>query len=128
MMGGKATVFFVWLWFACTAVWAAETNPIYLQHLPWQSILIAGAIAIWGGLTRTTLRKLDRVNLWKQAFTDAIVASGAGFVMFNLAMWAGVNIWLMSASLYLAGWLGAQFLSAAGDRLLEAVRTVGKKE
>ena len=108
------------------AVAAAETNPIYLHQLPWLSILIAGLIAIWGGLTRTTTRKLTREELAIQAFKDGFVAAGCGFLAFNLAMWAQFNIWLMASFIYIAGWLGARFLSAVGDRFLEAVKSVGK--
>lgn len=114
-------------WFFCTAAMAAsEVQPIYLHQLPWLSILVAGAIAIWGGLTQCTLRKLTKEQVVWAALRDAFVASGAGFVMFNLAMWVGWNIWLMSASIYIAGFLGARFLSAVGERLLDAVRSVGK--
>ena len=108
---------------------AAETQPIYLhQLLPWLSILVAGAIAVWGGLTNTTLRKLTREQLLWSALRDGFVASGAGFVMFNLAMWVQWNLWLMSATIYIAGFLGARFLSAVGERLLDVVKNTGRKE
>lgn len=113
-----------------SATWAAESElaPVFLHQLPWVSIVIAGIIAIWGGLTRTTTRHLTRGEVLAMAFKDSFIAAGCGFVAFNLASWAQLNIWLMATVIYIAGWLGAKFLSAVSDRILEAIRTAGRTE
>lgn len=118
--------------FSSSVVWAAFA-PADLTGLPWPQILVGVMLALWGGVTRTAENALEAskaardsqapavFDLWHELGRDLIVSSGIGFIVYLVGAWQEWGVWLLGAALWLAGYLGTKFLSAAGDAVLLAI-------
>jgi hypothetical protein len=99
--------------------------PVDLKSLPWVSVLIAGGIALWGGLL-VTLNRLDgletREEFLKWLARDLVGAAVAGWFVFFFAAWMGWNVWVQALSLLAAGYGGSKVLDAASKRLIKTIK------
>lgn len=122
----RAVSFFIivfgafWSMNSYSSVMQAQT----LQDLPWLSVLIAGGVAIWGGLV-VSLNRLDddvpRATFIRWLAKDLVGAIVAGWFVFFLAGWAEWNIWLQATALLAAGYGGSKILDAASKRLVKVI-------
>ena len=117
---------FVSMWgaFWTSLAYAQAVDPVSLQFLPWASVIIAGGIAMWGGLV-VTLNRLDHVystrEFLKWLVRDLIGAAVAGWFIYFVGEWANFNIWFQALSLLAAGYGGSKVLEAASKRLIKKV-------
>lgn len=123
----QMTHIFVSLWGALwtSIAYAQVVDPASLQALPWISVLIAGGIAMWGGLV-VTLNRLDHVcsvdEFLKWLARDLIGAAVAGWFIYFVGEWANWNVWFQALSLLTAGYGGSKILDAASKRLIKQIR------
>lgn len=105
--------------------YAQSVYPESLQALPWVSVLIAGGMAMWGGLV-VTVNRLDAIQtrgeLMRWLIRDLIGAAVAGWFIYFVGQWAHWNVWLQALSLVAAGYGGSKVLEVASKRLIKLVK------
>jgi len=106
-----------------------------LLGLPWPQIAVAGVIALWGGLTRTSERALEfsiaqrnrldesqpvpqGFHLWPEVWRAIWLSGGIGFLVYGLCSSMGLGRFETGGAIFLSGYLGSRLLGALGDMAL----------
>jgi hypothetical protein len=116
-----------------STVFAAQaimtTQRLDLIGLPWAQIGLGCALSLWGGLTRSSQRALEpraegagEFRLGAELRKDFLVSSSCGLVTFLLGAWQDWNIWFLGLSLWVAGYLGARFLTDVSDAVMDRIK------
>lgn len=108
-----------------TTAYAAKLVAPDLVRLPWTSIAIAGAIAMWGGMA-ATLGRLERaaakLSIVAALLKDAFLSGTAGVIVYAVGAWREWSVWEVAVVLLLAGYGGSRTLDAGVDWLLNMIR------
>ena len=126
---------------AAGSVWAVAQPPPELLSLPWIQIVVAGLIALWGGVGRTAVRAIEDAqelrdkpgvatgfNLRRELIRDLFVSSGIGFVVYLIGVHQAWDTWLLAPALWLGGYMGTKLLTALGSAVLTYIGQVASKE
>lgn len=117
---------------ASSLVYAAASTEADLLGLPWPQIAVAGVIALWGGLTRTSERALEasiaqrnRLNegqppltsfhLGPEIWRAVWLSGGIGFLTYGICSSLNLGRFETGGSIFLSGYLGSRFLAALSD-------------
>lgn len=104
-----------------------------LTGLPWVQVLLGGMIASWGGATTTLGRYLraqveSRPFYWKvEVARDLVVSITVGAGAYFAGAWYGLGPLELSLALLVAGVVGAQLLTTAGDIALHFLRVTARR-
>lgn len=117
-LSSNAYRFAVFVCLTCCALnaYAAEVFQLDLVGLPWASILISGALSLWGGLI-ATLQKVNEAqvsfrSLKLELLKDLLASSAAGFCAYAFGAMSQANVWLVAIGLLVAGYGGSKLLDA----------------
>lgn len=108
--------------------WAASSGAVDLIGLPWAQIGLGIALATWGGLASTAQRLVAAARdgaqssrVWPSVLADVMASGGAGFLVYGLGAWQGLDRSLVSVLLFVGGYAGTRLLEPVTTDLIERV-------